>query len=154
MPGSKRKTITSFFLVIFILILDQLTKYIVTQKILLGESIPVIKNIFHLTFILNRGAAFGILKNQFYFLIFIAIVAIIFVVSNLRKKRLRGCEIALCLILGGAISNLIDRLRLGAVIDFLDFRIWPVFNIADSAITIGAILLAYSLLFKKRTNSV
>ena len=60
-----------------------------------------------------------------------------------------GPRVGLCLILSGAIGNLIDRIRLGAVIDFLDFRIWPVFNIADSAITIGAILLAYSMLFKK-----
>ena len=149
MPGNKRKTITSFFLVITILILDQLTKYIVIQNLSLGDSIPVIKNTFHLTYILNRGAAFGIFKNQFNFLILIAIVAIIFILINLRSKRSKACEIALCLIMGGAISNLIDRLRVGAVIDFLDFRIWPVFNIADSAITIGTILLAYFMLFKK-----
>jgi len=71
----------------------------------------------------------------------------------LRHRKPKLIEVALYLILAGAISNLIDRLRVGAVIDFLDFRIWPVFNIADSAITIGAILLAYSILFKKTRSS-
>lgn len=148
MSANTRKTITTY-LVIVILILDQLTKYIISHKIPLGESIPIINNVFHLTYILNRGAAFGIFKNQFYFLIITAIAAIIFILINLRYRISRGSEIPLCLILTGTVSNLIDRLRLGAVIDFLDFRIWPVFNIADTAITIGAILLAYSLLFKR-----
>ena len=148
MPGGKRKTITKY-LVIAILILDQLTKYIVSQKIPLGRSIPIIKNIFHLTHILNRGAAFGIFKNQIYFFIITAIVAITFILINLYRRRTLRVEIALSLILSGALGNLIDRIRLKAVIDFLDFRIWPVFNIADTAITIGAVLLAYSILFRK-----
>ena len=153
MSGGKRKTITKY-LVIGILIFDQLTKYIVSQNILLGQSIPIIKNIFHFTHVLNSGAAFGIFKNQVYFFIITAIAAIILILINLRHKRTPRVEIALSLILSGALGNLIDRLRLGAVIDFLDFRIWPVFNIADTAITIGAILLAYSMLFKKTEKSV
>ena len=76
-------------------------------------------------------------------------MAIIFILVNLRYKKAGQREIALSMILSGAVGNLIDRLRLGAVIDFLDFRVWPVFNIADSAITIGAILLAYTIIFKK-----
>lgn len=149
MPGGKRKTIAKY-LVISILVFDQLTKYIVSQKIPLGQSIPIIKNVFHLTYILNYGAAFGLLRNQFYFFVIVAVTAIIFILINLRyKKRPLRIEIPLYLILAGAISNLFDRIRLKAVIDFLDFRIWPVFNIADTAITIGAILLACAVLFKK-----
>ena len=153
MSGGKRKTITNY-LVIGILFFDQLTKYIISKKIPLGESIPIIKNIFHLTYILNRGAAFGIFKNQAHFFIIVSVVAITIILILLRCKRTLGRQIALSLILSGATGNLIDRIRLEAVIDFLDFRIWPVFNIADSAITIGAELLAYSVLFKKTEGSI
>ena len=148
MPGGERKTVTKY-VVIGILVFDQLTKFIVSKKIPLGESLPIIKNIFHFTYILNRGAAFGIFKNQVYFFVITAIVAIGFILAHLRYRRVGRSRIALSLILSGALGNLIDRIRLGAVIDFLDFRIWPVFNIADSAITIGAILLAYTIMFKK-----
>ena len=153
MSGGKRKTITKY-LIIGILFFDQLTKFIVSQKIPINESIPVIKNIFHLTYIINRGAAFGVFKNQVHFFIATSVVAIIFILFNLFWKKARHYEIAFSLILSGAISNLIDRLRLGAVIDFLDFRIWPVFNIADMAISLGAILLAYSMLFKKAEKGI
>jgi signal peptidase II len=142
------------YLVIGILVFDQLTKYIINQRIPKGVSIPIIKNIFHLTYVLNPGAAFGMFKNQVYFFITVAVLAIIFIMIILRRKGTRREEIALYLILSGAISNLIDRIRLGAVIDFLDFRIWPVFNIADSAITIGAILLAYSVLKKQKVRNL
>ncbi|MFH1678233.1 MAG: signal peptidase II [Candidatus Omnitrophota bacterium] len=151
MPGGKRKTIIKY-LVIIIIIFDQLSKYVISHKFLPGQSIPVIENIFHLTYVLNRGAAFGILKNQGYLFIVIALAAIIFIFTNLLRVRVLREKLALSLILAGVIGNLIDRLRLSAVIDFLDFRIWPVFNLADSAITIGAVLLAYSLLIKRKIS--
>ena len=95
-------------------------------------------------------AAFGILKNQTNLFIFTSIFAIILIFLNLKKyKRLSIYTISLSFILAGALGNLIDRLSLGYVIDFIDFRIWPVFNIADSAITIGAILLGWSVLKTK-----
>lgn len=153
MSTSTRKAIANY-LAIIILVSDQLTKYIISHTVPLGKTIPIIKNIFHLTYILNRGAAFGIFKDQIHFLILTAILAIMLILINLRYKSTQGSRIALYLILSGAVSNLIDRLRLGAVIDFLDFRIWPVFNLADTAITIGAILLTYSLLFKKTDNGL
>ncbi len=152
MSRGKIKTITKY-LVIGILIFDQLTKYIVSQRISLGESIPVIENIFHLTYILNRGAAFGIFKNQVYFFIITAIVAITFILIKLRYRTMPRTEIAFSLILSGAVGNLIDRIRLRAVIDFLDFRIWPVFNVADAAITIGAILLVYTILMRPKATA-
>ena len=113
---------------------------------------PLIKGVFHLTLIHNRGAAFGILKNQTPFFIFVSILAVILIYSALRNnknKKYSFHNVSLVLILAGALGNLIDRLRFGYVIDFLDLRIWPVFNVADSAITIGAILLGWSILITR-----
>jgi signal peptidase II len=139
-------------LILIILSLDQLSKIIVTKSLILNQSIPVIKGVFHLSLIHNRGAAFGILKNQLPLFNFSAIFAIILIYLNLRNAKRNAPPIfvlSLVLILAGAIGNLIDRLFLGYVVDFIDLRIWPVFNIADSAITIGAILLAWSMLSQK-----
>jgi len=147
-PGGKRKTVVNY-LIITVLIVDQLSKYIVSTNLLLGQSIPIIKNFFHITYVLNRGAAFGIFKGGAYFFIAIAALAIVFILISLRREKFLHSRIALSLIASGAASNLVDRLRIAAVTDFLDFRIWPVFNIADSAITIGAVLLAYFILIKK-----
>lgn len=136
-------------IVLTILSLDQLTKFLVTRNLPLNQSFPVIKGIFHISLIHNRGAAFGILKNQTPLFITASIFAIIFIFLNLKNKNKRLHSFSLGLILAGALGNLIDRLFLGHVIDFLDFRIWPVFNVADSAITIGAILLGWSILKAK-----
>jgi signal peptidase II len=133
--------------VLAVLSLDQLTKFFISRNLSLNESIPLLKGVFHITLIYNRGAAFGILKNQLALFVATAIIAIILIYFNLRQaKEIRMQSVALSLILAGAIGNLIDRLFLGHVVDFLDFRIWPVFNFADSAITVGAILLGYSIL--------
>lgn len=139
-----------FVIVFAALSLDQLSKFIITRCLLQNQSIPLIKGIFHLTLIHNRGAAFGILRNQVPLFIFTSILAIILIYFNLKKnKHRKAYSIALSLILGGALGNLIDRLFFGYVIDFIDLRIWPVFNIADSAITIAAVLLGWEILFKK-----
>lgn len=139
-----------FIIVILIFSLDQLTKFIVSRTLALNQSIPVIKNIFHLTLIHNKGAAFGILRNQVPLFIFTSIFAIVLIISGLKKKGAKSSyTIALSLILAGALGNLVDRLFLGYVIDFLDLGIWPVFNIADSAISIGAVLLGWNILFHK-----
>jgi signal peptidase II len=139
-----------FATVITILSLDQLTKFLFNKALYLNQSIPVIKGAFHLTLVHNRGAAFGILKNQTSMLIITSMLAILLIYSNLSYKKDKAIyNIALSLILAGAFGNLIDRLFLGYVVDFLDFRIWPVFNLADSAITVGAILLGWSMLSQK-----
>jgi len=136
-----------FTTVIVVLFLDQLTKYLAVKTLSLGQSISVIKGILHFTLIHNRGAAFGMLKNQTNLFILTSIFAIILIYFNLKKyRKAPSYIISLSLILGGALGNLVDRLFLGYVIDFLDLRIWPVFNIADSAITLGAILLGWSIL--------
>lgn len=139
---------TFLFFVPLIIFLDQTTKIFFTRVLSLNQSLPVIRGVFHLTLIHNRGAAFGILRNQAWLFIFTAIIAIALIYSNLKSStsRLLSYKLALSFIASGALGNLIDRLIFGYVIDFLDFRIWPVFNIADSAITIGAILLGYSFL--------
>lgn len=124
-------------------LLDQSSKFLVSRSLKLNESLAVIKNTFHITLVHNTGAAFGIFKEQKLFFIIIAVLAVSTIAIYIRKAKkaffLR--DAALALILGGALGNLADRLRLGYVIDFLDFRIWPVFNVADSAVTIGAIML-------------
>lgn len=136
-----------FIIVLVILLLDQSSKFLITRNLTLSQSIPVIKGVFHITLVHNKGAAFGILKNQVPLFILTAIFAIVLVLLNLRgNKHKKLYSISLSLILAGALGNLIDRVFFGYVIDFLDFRIWPVFNVADSAITIGAILLGWSLL--------
>ncbi len=144
-----------FIITSCILFLDQLTKFLVVKNLLLNQSIPLIPGIFHLTFIHNRGAAFGILRNQTQLFIFTSIFAVIFILwglKNNKDKKRPIYNISLSLILGGALGNLIDRLIVGYVIDFLDFRIWPVFNIADSAITAGMVMLGWTILIKNRNK--
>lgn len=140
-----------FTIVSIVLFLDQLTKSLVTKNLALNQSIPIINGILHITLIHNRGAAFGILKNQATLFIFTSVFAIILIYFNLKNTQHRRHSIysvSLSLILAGASGNLFDRLFLGYVVDFIDFRIWPVFNVADSAITVGAILLGWSILRK------
>ena len=142
-----------FVIVISILSLDQLTKYLVSKNFILHQSIPLVKGVFHLTLVHNKGAAFGILKNQIPLFIFSSIVASCLIYLTLKKNKRKNSflyNLSLGLILAGALGNLLDRIFFGYVIDFLDFRIWPVFNIADSAITAGAFILAY-LFFKPRS---
>ncbi len=132
-------------------IVDQVSKFIIQHIFSPGSSIPIIKDIFHITLVHNTGAAFGILKARTPYLVIIGIIAAFFILYYLsRLKKDAACtRIAFSLILGGIIGNLIDRLRFGYVIDFLDLRIWPVFNVADSAITIGAILMVIQLIKTK-----
>ena len=139
-----------FIIVSAILVLDRLTKFLVSNELNLNNSIPLIKGILYISLVHNRGAAFGFLKNQLPLFIATSLIAIILIWRALKSNRYsKAYTIALSLILAGALGNLIDRLLYGYVIDFLDFRVWPVFNVADSAITIGAIILGWSILFNK-----
>jgi len=138
-----------FVIVFLVLFLDQLAKLLASRYIFLNHTIPLINNIFHLTLIHNKGAAFGIFKNQTLLFIVISIITIILIYRKLKTKtgsRFGILGFSLTLILAGALGNLIDRIFLGYVVDFLDFRIWPVFNIADSAISIGTVLLGWYIL--------
>lgn len=137
-------------LVLFIILFDQLIKYLVSNNMFLGQSIPIIPQIFHLTYILNPGAAFGILENQRYLFIIIATILIIAVIYFYKKiiQLSKFFQIGIALLFSGAIGNMIDRITIGKVIDYMDFRIWPVFNLADIAIVFGCIIIAFNLLFK------
>lgn len=143
-------SLTTVLLVVFI---DRITKIFFSENLCVGESFPIIRNIFHMTLVHNTGIAFGLFKNQGIVFIIIPIIAIsllgfnIYYYHNNLKVLNRSYVISLSLILGGAIGNLIDRIYCGYVIDFIDFRIWPVFNIADSCITIGAIIILFQCLF-------
>lgn len=132
---------------------DRLTKYFIIKSLALGHSIKIIPGIFHITLVFNNGAAFGLLRDCAVFFIvfsFAAIALMLFIIY--RAHRLDTLfAVSLALILGGAAGNLVDRLKFGYVIDFLDFRIWPVFNIADSCISIGIALVALGFIFKKIT---
>jgi len=136
-----------------VFVADRLTKYFIIKSLALGQSIKIIPGIFHITLVFNNGAAFGLLRNYAVFFIifsFAAITLILFIISKAHRLD-TFFAVSLALILGGAAGNLVDRLKFGYVIDFLDFRIWPVFNIADSCISIGIALIVFSFIFKKIT---
>ena len=135
---------------LFVLVLDQATKLYIDSRFALYQSIPVIQNFFNITYVRNKGAAFGILADNAFrvpFFITVASIAVAGILWYLRRlddgQKLH--VLALSLIFSGAIGNLIDRIRLGEVIDFLDAHWyqhhWPAFNVADSAICVGVALL-------------
>jgi len=134
-----------------ILGIDQWSKALIQLNLLVGDSIPIIRNVLHITFVTNTGAAFGFFKDSTWVFIAISLVAIL-AISILIFRAIKRQEFlsnplfnfGLILIISGAIGNLVDRLRFTYVIDFIDFRIWPVFNVADSSITIGTLLLILS----------
>lgn len=147
-----------------IVVCDQLTKLYVDAVMLPHQSIPVIENYFAITYVRNPGGAFGflgqvdrrIVRPLLLGLSSIAVVALILFYRTSPSDRLLP-RLAFSLILGGAVGNLIDRIRFDEVIDFLDvhwyYYHWPAFNIADAAITIGVILLCWELLFGKPSKS-
>lgn len=152
----RKSSIVSILSIFLILLLDQVSKSAISSKLSPGQSIPVIKNVLHLTFVKNTGAAFGLFKNSTYFFIAVSVIAVIMIgailLKAIRKDEFFGSflfNFSLILIMSGALGNLIDRVSLRYVIDFIDFRIWPVFNLADSSITIGTALLLIS--FTKKT---
>ena len=137
------------FIALIIVLGDQIIKYLVSTNMFVGQSILVIPNIFHLTYILNAGAAFGILANQRYFFIIIAVL-LVAIVIYFRQKLLyqpKAVQMGIYMLLGGALGNMIDRIILGKVIDYMDFRIWPIFNLADVAIVLGCMIIIYKLIF-------
>jgi signal peptidase II len=145
-------------MVFITLILDQATKVLVVQNIPYHGEIKIIPGLLNLVYIRNRGAAFGFLsgaRGNFWppFFLILTLVATAFVlfllVRTIRQKQ--TVTFSLALILGGALGNLVDRIRSGSVVDFMDLHLynvhWPAFNLADTAITIGGILLLIHLIF-------
>lgn len=131
-----------------VVIFDQWSKYYVESHMHLGMSIPLIENVFHLTYVLNPGAAFGMLEHRTSFFIVVAlllVVAVVYFYPRIPSGHLL-LRTGIGLQVGGAIGNVIDRVKTGYVIDFFDFRIWPVFNIADMAIVGGVGMIIISIL--------
>ena len=144
-----------------IVIADQISKFAVMNSLRIHESVTVISGFFNLVHLRNRGMAFGFLNRPdinftFYLLVAASFVAIVFLlIWFFRLKEGDTLSVlALSLIMGGAVGNLIDRLRFREVVDFLDFYVgnyhWPAFNVADSAITVGVILIGITIFFLHR----
>lgn len=138
-PQEKKKIFTISIISLIVIFLDQLAKILIVKQI-----IPI-------DYITNTGASFGLFQDSVSLLIWISIIIIgvIFYLYDKIPVKERIVHIFTALILGGAVGNLIDRIRLRYVIDFIDLKIWPSFNIADAAITIGAIGLIIYLIRKK-----
>ena len=144
-----------------IILLDQITKSAITARFVLHEVYPVFPGFFNLVHVMNPGAAFGFLASasetfRYIFFTGITVLAAGLIVFYLIKSNPRNLILAgsLTLIFGGAVGNLIDRLRFGAVVDFLDVYVgtthWPAFNVADSAITVGAILMIWEMIVNRK----
>ena len=145
-----------FLIAIFVIIIDQASKFLVRSNFSLYESVEMIPNFFHLTYIENPGAAFGILENKRIFFLLITIFVIIFIIWFMKtmEKEEPKTNIFLAMVIGGALGNMIDRIIKGTVTDFLDFLVWPVFNIADSFIVVGMIAAAYFVIKSDRKEQV
>jgi len=147
-----------FTVTILVMISDQGSKLLVERRMTLGQSVSVVGSFFHLTFIRNAGSAFGIFLGGGWFYMISSIVAVILIFYYLRRISAGHVwsKVSLAMILGGALGNLADRLRIGAVTDFLDFGIgrlrWPVFNVADAAVTVGVAIFLLTLLLKKKED--
>jgi signal peptidase II len=135
-----------------VVVADQITKRVAEDQLREQRSVPVVDDILRLTYVQNRGAAFGVLQDQTAFFVLVGVIVIGVIAVSYRYLPRGGflLHLALGLQLGGAIGNLIDRVRQGYVVDFVDFGYranwWPVFNVADSAIVIGVALLALNAL--------
>ena len=141
---------------ILVFVIDQLVKHLVVSTMHLGQSFPVIKGIFHITYVLNPGAAFGMLEHQRWLFIVVALAAVLLGVFFYRKLQQESILMrsGAGLLLGGAVGNLADRIQSGLVVDFLDFRVWPVFNIADIAICAGAGILIYDIWQRRNEDEI
>lgn len=143
---------------IIFIIIDQVSKIIVVNNLTNNKSIEVIKSFFYLTYTNNKGAAFSILTGRRILLILVAFIVIGLLIYYVRKNKIEGKvnKIALSLVIGGSIGNLIDRILRGAVIDFIDIKIFgynfPIFNLADTFIVIGVFLLIIEMFRKEHKN--
>jgi signal peptidase II len=160
----KRKYWVLLIICFWILFVDQWTKHAIQQRLVLYQKVEVIHGFFNLVHVRNTGGAFGIFGGErgglgsllFVVVSLVAIGSILFLFIRLKEDEKR-LSLSLSLVLSGAIGNLIDRLRYGEVVDFLDFYLasfhWPAFNIADSAICLGIGLMALELLIRDRKKS-
>ncbi len=144
--------------VLAVIICDQISKLIISRLMYRGQIIPVIPHIFNITYVKNPNAAFGISIGSPVIMMVLTSLATALLIFYFAKLREKGSllYVGLALIIGGAIGNLIDRIRMRQVIDFIEIGIrqykWPVFNIADSCVTIGIIVILWSWIFGKKSD--
>lgn len=145
---------------VFSVISDQITKWWAINALKNGESIKLIGNLLRFTYAENKGAAFSILQNQLWFFIILTTVMLVVLAYIFFKTKniTQLSRLSIAMIAGGAIGNFIDRIRLGYVVDFIDFRFgsfynFPIFNIADSFVVCGTILMIFLILFNKFEKS-
>ncbi|CAH0217108.1 Lipoprotein signal peptidase [Peribacillus sp. Bi96] len=147
-----------YLIALLVIALDQLTKWMIVKKMEYGESIEIIENLLYITSHRNRGAAWGILQGQMWFFYIITIAVIIGLVYYIQKmaKESRLLGVALALMLGGAIGNFIDRIARQEVVDFVHTYIFsysfPVFNVADAALSIGVGLLVIHMFLEEKNG--
>ena len=144
-----------------IIFLDQLTKWVIMEMVTLHRTIPVIQGLFNITHVQNPGGAFGFLATQsdtvraviFLFVSSLALIVIFYFYLQTPEETHALLKAGFALIFGGAVGNLVDRVRFGKVIDFLDFYVgqyhYPAFNVADSAICVGVFIFILHVVFKK-----
>ncbi|MDC2864789.1 signal peptidase II [Bacillus sp. BP-3] len=143
-----------YLIALFVIAIDQVSKWIIVKEMELGESIPIIDNVLYITSHRNRGAAWGILENKMWFFYVITVIFVIFILFYMKKyaKTDKLLGISLGLILGGAIGNFIDRVVRKEVVDFIHTYIFsynfPVFNVADSALCVGVALIIIQTLLE------
>jgi signal peptidase II len=148
-----------------IVLLDQITKAAIVKNLFIHESRPVIDGFLNLVYVMNPGAAFGFLAGasetfRHLFFIGITVLVIVLIIYYIIKSKSQNMLylISLTLVFAGAVGNLIDRVRYGAVVDFLDFYIhtwhWPAFNVADSSITVGAVLMIIGMITQRKKETI
>lgn len=139
-----------YCVILLVIVFDQITKYLIRINMTLNQTIPIFDNIFHITYVRNYGAAFSILTGKQFFLIgatTVALISILVFIVIKKKHNHPMLSLSLSIIAGGGFGNLIDRIRLGYVVDFFDFRVFPIFNVADIFVCIGCGLLVIYLFF-------
>jgi len=147
---------TEITIILLIVVIDQITKYVVIKYLQPLKTFTILEGVFSLSYVENRGAAFGILQNQKLFLIIIPIIIVVSIIFYLVKHRREEILTRVCLsvIVGGALGNLIDRITLGYVVDMFEatFIKFPVFNVADIAVVCGTIILSIQLIFHEKPD--
>lgn len=135
--------------IMLVLIMDQLSKFYIQTHLSPGTSIPVIESVFHITYVLNPGAAFGLFEHQTLFFLMVAVVLVLAAAYFYPRipEQYTLLRFGVGLLVGGAAGNVIDRIKTGYVIDFFDFRIWPVFNVADAAIVCGVGCIIVTMMY-------
>ena len=161
----KSKYIKLILITAVVIFLDQLTKFLIVKQMPLYSSIAIIPDFFNLVHYRNSGGAFSLMANssvnvRFFVFIVLSIVAIFFIMYLFFKipEEKKMLQVSMAMIFSGACGNMVDRLRFMYVVDFLDFYIkdyhWPAFNVADSSISIGVVIIMFHIFFKKMPNNL